>query len=234
MQPPTIVKYPPFVVVRDDLVFGGTKERALLKWLPNIKHKVLVYASPAHGYAQLALARACLQFNKKAIIFTAHRRILHDRTLEAQEHGAKVHKVPNGYLTVVQKAARVWAQEHGAYLVPFGLDCPEFIKALVEEVTTTPYMPKEVWCAVGSGTLCRALQQAWPKATVHAVLVGKKDPNIGNAIRHVYPRPFTSSALDLPPFPSCPEYDAKAWELMRKAGKPGALFWNVAGRKTGA
>ena len=32
---------------------------------------------------------------------------------------------------------------------------------------------------------------------------------------------------DKPPFPSVPTYDAKAWSVMKKYAKKGALFWNV-------
>ena len=32
---------------------------------------------------------------------------------------------------------------------------------------------------------------------------------------------------DKPPFPSVPTYDAKAWAIMKKYAKKGALFWNV-------
>ena len=32
---------------------------------------------------------------------------------------------------------------------------------------------------------------------------------------------------DMPPFPSVPTYDAKAWKIMREQAKPGSLFWNV-------
>lgn len=230
MNPPLVEKYGPFYAVRDDLVFGGTKERALMQWLPYIKSKTFVYATPAQGFAQIALASTCKRYRKKAVLFTASRKVLHDRTQEAKSLGADIHKVPNGYLVVVQKAARDWAAANNAYLVPFGLDCKEMINNLVAIAKSIDYRPKEVWCAVGSGTLCRALQLAWPKATVHAVLVGKKNPLIGNAIPHIYPFPFARYADDLPPFPSCPEYDAKAWEYMRKFGSKGALFWNVAGR----
>ena len=34
---------------------------------------------------------------------------------------------------------------------------------------------------------------------------------------------------DMPPFPSAPTYDAKAWKFVKEHAKPNALFWNVAG-----
>ena len=33
----------------------------------------------------------------------------------------------------------------------------------------------------------------------------------------------------LPPFPSAPNYDAKAWRFIKEYASDGAYFWNVAG-----
>ena len=52
---------------------------------------------------------------------------------------------------------------------------------------------------------------------------------VGDAI-HIYRRPFSDVAKALPPFPSDPHYDAKAWETMTARKGPGrVVFWNVAG-----
>ena len=32
---------------------------------------------------------------------------------------------------------------------------------------------------------------------------------------------------EMPPFPSAPTYDAKAWKFVKEHAKEGALFWNV-------
>ena len=32
---------------------------------------------------------------------------------------------------------------------------------------------------------------------------------------------------EMPPFPSAPTYDAKAWKFVKEYAKPNALFWNV-------
>lgn len=52
---------------------------------------------------------------------------------------------------------------------------------------------------------------------------------MANATIHVYPRAFSDVAKALPPFPSDPHYDAKAWETMTARKGPGrVVFWNVA------
>jgi hypothetical protein len=80
----------------------------------------------------------------------------------------------------------------------------------------------------GSGTLTRALQAAWPGARFHAVRVGKP-PDVGRARLYEAPEPFERDASLPPPFPSCSNYDAKAWRFLAEHARPGALFWNVAG-----
>jgi hypothetical protein len=79
----------------------------------------------------------------------------------------------------------------------------------------------------GSGTLTRALQRAWPHAAFHAVRIGSA-PDAGRATLHMAPEPFERDAKQPPPFPSCGNYDAKAWRFILRHATPGALFWNVA------
>lgn len=90
-----------------------------------------------------------------------------------------------------------------------------------------PVTPREVWTVAGSGTLARALQRAWPGASFHAVRIGAA-PDVGAATVHVAPERFERDAKAPPPFPSCSNYDAKAWQFIRRHASPGALFWNVA------
>jgi diadenosine tetraphosphate (Ap4A) HIT family hydrolase len=80
--------------------------------------------------------------------------------------------------------------------------------------------------------LARALAKAWPRARRHVIQVGRElaPQDVANATIHVYPRPFADVAKTLPPFPSDPHYDAKAWETMTARKGPGrVVFWNVAG-----
>jgi hypothetical protein len=230
MIPPVVREYDGVHVVRDDLFLGGTKARFMPVLFEGAEEAV--YASPAEGGAQTALAVAARQLGKRATIFVAARAKLHDRTLEAARLGAKVVPVRPGYLSVVQSRARDYATASGARLVPFGVDLPEAIATLAEAARATGLDPDEVWCAAGSGVLARALAKAWPRARRHAVQVGRRlEPKeVAGATIHVYPRPFSEAAKTLPPFPSDPHYDAKAWEMMTARKGPGrVVFWNVAG-----
>lgn len=200
----------------------------MLRVLPSMGAREFVYASPAYGYAQMALAYACRDLGLQATVFVAKRNTPHSRTLEAHRAGAKVVQVPYGYLSNVQAKARAYAAQVGAALVPFGLDDPRFIAALAEEARCTGLEPAEVWCAAGSGVLARGLQQGWPAARVFAVRVGA-DPQLGRATRIDAPEKYEHPARMPPPFPSCPEYDAKVWQFASRRAAPGAVFWNVGG-----
>lgn len=213
------------LVVRDDLIAGGTKVRSLPVLLTDAAE--FVYASPASGYAQIAVAIAARQCGKRATIFVAHRKVPHARTTQAHAAGARIIQVPAGYMAVVRARARSYCQVSGARLLPFGLDAPPFIAALADVARALGLNPPEVWSVAGSGVLTRALQAAWPDAVVHAVRIGAQ-PNAGRARLHQAPERYEQDARCPPPFPSCGNYDAKAWRFIQAQAAPGALFWNVA------
>ena len=213
-------------MVRDDLLPGGTKRRVLEPLVATSPAQEFVYASPAYGYAQIALAYSCAAVGKRATVFVAKRKTIHPRTAEARDAGARIVEVPHGYLTNVQAKARAYAEKSGAELFPFGLDTPEFVGGLADVALSLPVEPEEVWTVAGSGVLTRALQQAWPEAAFHAVRIGS-EPDAGRATVWRAPEKFERPARIRPPFPSCDNYDAKAWRFIRQWARPDALFWNV-------
>lgn len=225
LPPLSITEHGGIYVVRDDRVQGGTKRRVLAPLLAGADE--WVYASPCQGYAQVALAYACREAGKRATVFVARRATLHKRTQEAVSAGARVVQVPVGYMTVVAARARAYAQETGAGLLPFGFDTPAFVAALADLARSLGLSPSEVWAVAGSGTLSRALQVAWPDAAHHAVRIGSV-PKAGRAQLYQAPEPFERDAKMPPPFPSCSNYDAKAWRFIRRHASPGSVFWNVA------
>lgn len=230
MTAPIVREHNGVWVIRDDLFPGGTKARFMPVLFEGAEEAV--YASPAEGGAQTALATVAKDLGKRATIFVAARAKLHPRTLEAARLGAKVVPVRPGYLSVVQARAKDYAKTSGARLVPFGVDLPEAITRLADAALATGLDAQEVWCAAGSGVLARALAQAWPRARRHVVQVGRalSREDVAGATIHFYPRPFSDVAKALPPFPSDPHYDAKAWETMTARKGPGrVVFWNVAG-----
>jgi len=223
---PVVEEWGRFRVVRDDLLPGGTKVRAI--HLLFDEQEEYVYAGPCRGYAQVALAYACKTHGKRATLFCAKRKVLHERTAEAVAAGATICQVENGYLNVVKARAATYCRDNGAVLLPFGLSDPRMIRGIAAAASTIQPAPTEVWSVAGSGTLSLALQEAWPDAEVHAVLIGQKHDKIGRARIWTAPEKYEQSAKEPPPFPSCDNYDAKLWRFIKEYAVPGALVWNVA------
>lgn len=234
-------------VVRDDLLPGGTKRRALDYLIghdPQFTHITdwSYGSSPAHGYAQWALGLVCERYHKRVHLFMANR-AAHTRhrlqTLGLASPAAVYHWVPNGMLSVTQKRARDFVSEDPATraLIPMGGNAESSVAALTHVCRQLPIpsAPDHIWTVMSSGTLSRALQTAFPTATVHAVTVGHH-PSVeerGRAIVYRSPYAFSASvkAKDAPPYPSASEYDAKVWPFFRewRAAHPTerVLIWNV-------
>jgi hypothetical protein len=227
---PVIMEHDGVLVVRDDLFPGGSKARFLGTLFEGVDE--VVYASPAEGGAQTALATVAGHLGKRATIFVARRAKPHPRTIEAAKLGAKVVSIAPGYLSVVQARAREYCARTGVRLMPFGADMPEAINAIAAAACAIGIEPDEVWCASGSGVLARGLAAAWPKARRHAVQVGRTltSRDVAGATIHVYPAAFGRAARSKPPFPSDPAYEAKAWEVTTaRKGTGRVVFWNVTG-----
>lgn len=228
LPPPVVEKVGALHVVRDDLLPGGSKMRYMLPIIGKLDAAEVVYASPAYGYAQIALAHCCRMLGKQAVVFVAKRKAPHPRTLQAKAAGARVYQVPHGYLNVVQARARQYAADHpGAHLLPFGVDLPEALGYFAGAAREVPLRPAEVWACSGSGALIRGLQLAWPDASFNAVRIGAA-PDVGRARLWVAPEKFEEGARTRPPFPSCDNYDAKVWQFASRHASAGALIWNVA------
>lgn len=228
MNPIVIEVVDGIYVVRDDLVPGGTKAR-VAHLLFDDQHDEYVYAGPCQGYAQIALAYAAKVAGKKATLFCAKRMVMHQRTIEAACAGVTIHEVEHGYLSVVKSRARAYCYSSGAVMLPFGLADRRILEGIADVARSIVYVPTEVWSVAGSGTLSMALQVAWPDADFNAVVIGQKHNSIGKAKLWIAPERYEQRARSAPPFPSCDNYDAKAWQFIKKHAKPGALFWNVAG-----
>lgn len=229
---PVIEKHGKVLVVRDDLLPGGTKRRFSYRFFKSQPHvKEWVYASPRFGYAQVAIAYACRDLGLKATIMIAKGKH-HRLTTEAIEVGANIIEVPMGFLTNTQYAAKKYVEKtSGAQLLPFGLDHPVIVDEISRIASSLPIKPKEVWSCISSGVLSRGLQKAWPDAKVYGVRVGHKTTNRerGRAELFYSKYDFTEKCKDneKPPFPSSENYDAKVWSFIQEYASEGALFWNV-------
>jgi len=237
-------------VVRDDLLPGGTKRRALdylIGHHPDYRAiDEWVYGSaPAHGYAQVALSLVCRHYNKRAVLFMAERA---DATRHPLQHagllaGGDYRWVPNGMLSVTEKRARDYVAQspETRVVVPMGGNTPEALACLVRVMTTAvaPHLPTRtglhVWSVISSGTLSRALQLTFPEATVHGVIVGHTPTPAQAGRAHLYTSPYAFRTRipthEAPPYPSAAEYDAKLWPFFCawRTAHPTtpAVIWNV-------
>lgn len=227
---PVVEKHGQFYVVRDDLLTGGTKSRMIMDLIRSGNNKEWVYATPAQGYAQIAIALCCAAVGKKAVIYVAKSEKMHRLTEIAWRAGAEIRMVPMGFLSNVSaKAARYVQQNSRATLVPFGADHPSTIESLARSIRQIEIKPKEVWSVCSTGTLSRGLQNAWPKAVHKGVMVGHIPTQRQRGFCEVFiaPERYEQNARVLPPFPSAINYDAKVWRFIQEFGKKNALFWNV-------
>lgn len=226
-DPPRLDRVSGIHVARDDLMPGGTKTRAAT-YLFIDNHHEIVYAGACQSVAQTALALAAKSARCKATVFVAARATRTPETEFAMAHGANVHEVRPGYLSVVKARAQAYCRETGALLAPLGFDLPDVRKFLASVASKIPLVPDEVWVAAGSGTLTRSLQLVWPNAEHHAVLFGK-DCYTGKAVQHRHETSYGKKIHVVTPFPCHAAFDAKAWEICERESSRDktVLFWNV-------
>lgn len=224
------------LVVREDLIAGGSKMR-FLPYLIGEAHE-LVFGGPFCGHAPLALAILGKALGRRVTLFYAARKVLHPKQQAALDHGARIVPVSPGYMTNVQAKARAYCELTGAKFLPLGFDLPEANEPFLRHIETVRRRVgdiDEVWCATGSGMLARTLARGFPSSSIHAVPVGLASRHEAqefgpNVVFHPSPWKFEQAIELKPPFSSCPNYDAKAWAIFerQRSGAP-ALFWNVAG-----
>ena len=82
--------------------------------------------------------------------------------------------------------------------------------------------------------LARCLSKAFPDALINGVIVGLKTRNQkqnydDNVILHECNYEFKKESKYESPFPTCNNYDRKAWEICEKESNGKVLFWNVLG-----
>lgn len=236
--PPILERYHPNItVVRDDLLDGGSKTRFLPYLIEGAEE--VVFGGPFCGGAPWALSvlGKRSQGRLRVTLFYAKRKALHRRQLAARANGARLVEVSPGYMSNVQAKARAYAAKAGALFLPLGFDLPQAEQPFVEAmqgVRAAIGGADQVWCCAGSGMLARCLGRAFPDAAIHAVAVGlasrhDAQPFGPNVMLHECPYDFAEETRASAPFPSCPNYDRKAWERCIREARGRVLFWNVAG-----
>jgi hypothetical protein len=242
-------------VVREDLLPGGTKQRAILPYLQDLRDQgvtEVVYASPFCGFAQVALAVCGSAMRMPVTLFCEQAPgkpgglpARHAFTSVAASFGAKVHLSEN-LKTAHAAAVQYSGAREGAFNVPLGFSDPSYIEHMSKEVARQYELiearigekPRRLWLPVGSGTLARIFCDLLDgDCQIFCVDVGVLPPtdpriaglkNLPNVTLMTAPETFHEESRTRPPVPSNLHYDAKLWSWIRKQGQDGDLWWNVA------
>lgn len=232
-----IKKHKGIYVLRDDLLLGGTKSVIMPYIVNDCSVDEWVYASPVYGGFQIALSAYCKQAGLMATIVTPERKKLHANTLKCMDYGAKLIEDRCGFLSGVQKKALDYCNKNSyrkRKLVEFGGKNKANIKKLSKRVKSVikklGFEPKEIWCAIGSGTLVESILCSTNNAKVFGVQVGKEYKGKHKRLTVFrYHKSFDKPSKFECSFPSTKNYDLKAWEYCLKYRKENkeVLFWNV-------
>lgn len=141
-------------------------------------------------------------------------------------------------MPVLNKYAKDYADAHGSYFIPFGLNHPYTIAGFVRICQNMLDLglpePKQMWTVVSTGVLTRGLQIGFPNADMFGVCVARnmKKGELGRTRIFSEKKAFTQREVpeNLPPFDTVPTYDGKGWKYVLEHGQKGAFFWNVAGQ----
>lgn len=221
-----------FKVIDDGEFEFGSKAKMADFFISQVQEDALVYVAPRTGYAPFSLCYLAKKYNKKLYLVMPASKEASPHQLTAIEYGA----IPLFVRIPAMPTANIWAkqfaQKIGAKYLPFGLKHEMVVAGGVRvfydnfKDTDIP----ELWSVFSTGVLSRTLQIALPNTTFNAVAVARniQPGELGRARFFSHTKKFTADSDVIPPFDCIRTYDAKGWEFIKKFGKPGDWFWNVA------
>jgi hypothetical protein len=221
-----------FKVIDDGEFAYGTKAKMGDFFISQIKEDSMVYVAPRTGFAPYSLTYLAKKYNKKLYLVVPASEKASEHQLKAIEEGG----IPIFVRIPAMPTANIWAknfaQKIGAKYLPFGLKHESVVAGGVRVFNDAlkQHDIKNMWTVFSTGVLSRTLQIAIPNAEFNAVAVARnvQEGELGRARFYSYDKPFLKEARHASPFKSILTYDAKGWEIMKKLGKEGDWFWNVA------
>jgi hypothetical protein len=223
---PVIEDYNGIKVVREDLIKVGSKARAGEALIANCKSDTIVYVQPRFGFAGVSLTELCKKYDKRLVLFMPSSKEVSEHQAYCIENGCDYHFFRIAAMPNLNRIAKSYADQTGAFFIPLGLKHPMVTAMIIKTAIEIPE-PKSFWTAFSTGVLNRALQIAWPNSEANGLAVSRnvQDGEKGRAKIIGHYQDFSQDSKIKPPYPSASNYDAKVWEYL----KPGDLFWNVAG-----
>ncbi len=243
-----------FFAVRDDLLPGGSKQRACTPFLQKLVKEgrdEFYYASPFAGFAQVALAYTCRQLGLKCLLFCESDPtqksfgLKHEFTRLAEAYGAKI-SMHSCLQEAEEHATEKSCQSPNSFKIPLGLKCELFTDAFeralriqwAQVIYQIGFVPRRLWLPVGSGTLVSVFERIVSPTTqlmcVDVHVLPAKDLRILSLVNNANINLFSApecfqDRADLPPeIPSNVHYDAKLWQFLVRLGQNEDLWWNVA------
>lgn len=226
---PVVVEHEGVRVVRDDMIVG-TKTRAGDLLAAKLNSDTIVYCQPRTGLAGVSIMDVARHHDKKVVLFmpSSKRVSLHQACCIEQGCTAifeRIAAMPN-----LNAMAKNWAMQNKYSFVPLGLKHELATAGIIYAASKIPE-PEEVWVAISTGVLSRALQIAWPNAKFNCVAVARnlKEGELGRANVISEPLEFQTPEKkeNLPPFPTIATYDGKVWKYIPKNTGRNVLMWNV-------
>tara|TARA_B100000900_G_scaffold410463_1_gene428311 strand:+ start:404 stop:1171 length:768 start_codon:yes stop_codon:yes gene_type:complete len=234
---PVLSEHDGVVVVRDDLLEGGSKIRFIDKLIKDTPCDEWVFGgSNKVGWGPISLAYVCKKYKKKTTCFWANRKEPTWHQKEYMKYDGIIEWVKMGMLNVTLSRAEKYRKESPdtRRTLPLGLEHEWVLGSIIKVARQLNIKPDVVWTVGSSGTLNRGLQLAFENAECHVIQTGHKmnERQIGRAklweTKYKYDKPVKEK--EAPPFPSAPEYDGKAWKIIQENMDKNKvnLFWNVA------
>jgi len=221
-----------FKVIDDGEFEFGTKAKMADFFISQVEEDALVYVCPRTGYAPFSLCYLAKKYNKKLYLVMPASKEASAHQLTAIEYGATPLFVRIPAMPTANIWAKKFAEKIGAKFLPFGLK-HELVVAGGVRVFYDNFKDldiPEMWTVFSTGVLSRTLQIALPNTTFNAVAVARniQQGELGRARFYSHAKKFTENSETVPPFDCIRTYDAKGWEFIKKFGKQGDWFWNVA------
>lgn len=224
LTPVVIERHQNFWIARDDLLPGGTKRRALVKWLPTLNADHFYYAGSVYGSGGWALAEACKDLGFECTLVLAESKYKPDwiNSLTCNLEWRDAQPVQSIYDSLILGASA----KH--MVLPLGFDHAGFSEAVSEVIKSITITPSEIWMPCVSGTLVRSARIAFPDIPLNAVCTAKHHGETGNAKLYYANEKYHQPAASLPPYPANIFSDAKLWSFVRQFALKDALVWNTS------
>jgi len=234
--------------VRDDLLIGGTKQRAIIPYLKKYMEKGIrhfIYASPFSGFAQVALAYGCQELGVDCTLFCEkdNDQYIHEFSLLSKTYGADIILCKS--LAEADLSSQIFVNNNiKAQLIPLGFNDSEFRLLLEIEIEKHWYYLsskqeiKEIWLPIGSGTLISVFRKVLGNhIKIHGVnvnVIPDSDYRIREILKnslieyHKCNQKLHDPCMDTIPIPSNKYYDAKLYQFLQTHASDEALWWNVS------